>query len=64
MDKGLLTTTAAASICGVSRPTWVRIATSNSLEPVTLEGSRTRWWRRGDVEKLIGAPVKELEAAS
>jgi hypothetical protein len=55
MDKGLLTTTAAAEICGVSRPTWVRIAESNYLEPVTLNGSRRRWWRRGDVEKSVGA---------
>jgi hypothetical protein len=59
MDQGLLTTTAAAAAAGVSTPTWRKLAESNSLQPVTREGSRTRWWRSADVQRLLGASAEK-----
>ena len=53
MDQGLLSTTAAAAAAGVSKPTWLKLAESNSLKPVTADGSRTRWWRHADVQRLL-----------
>ena len=61
MEPGLLSTTAAAAVAGVSTPTWQKLAESHSLEPVTHEGSRTRWWRRADVERLVTGPVTAKE---
>jgi hypothetical protein len=54
MDQGLLTTTAAAAAAGVSKPTWLKLTQTYALEPVTVEGSRTRWWRSADVRRLLG----------
>jgi hypothetical protein len=62
MDQGLLTTARAAEVAGVSKPTWVKIAESNSLQPVTREGSRTRWWRSADVQRLLGASAEKENA--
>jgi len=63
MDQGLLTTTAAAAVAGVSRPTWVRLAEGNDLQPVTHAGSRTRWWRKSDVQRLLGGASQETADA-
>jgi hypothetical protein len=60
---GLLTAHTVAKICGVSRPTWIRIAESNDVPVVTTDGYLPGY-RPANVAKLLGVTEKELENVS
>ena len=55
-EPALLSEEAAASKCGISRPTFRRWIAANCIEPVMAPGvTRSKFYRREDIEAFAGS---------